>query len=57
MKRGLFSKSPCNANGRLDGGEGWRDSKPVTGNLSGEGPTGIMQVTQGDPEQGPANLN
>lgn len=57
VKRGLFSKSPCNANGRLDGGEGWRDSKPVTGNLSGEGPTGIMQVTQGDPEQGPANLN
>ena len=45
VKRGLFSKSPCNANGRLDGGEGWRDSKPVTGNLSGEGPTGIMQVT------------
>lgn len=44
-EEGLFSTSPSNTNSMLDGGEGWRDSKPVTGNLSREGPTGIAQVT------------
>lgn len=58
VKRGLFSTSPCNTNGMLDGGEGWKDSKPVTGDLSREGPTGIGAGNSlGDSEQGPANLN